>query len=161
MSWLRCWMDNSNHHMTENCQTTTNMASHYHLVECAINKIQQRYYKCHATGKLACPTKSFGLHFRFSFPWPSEAVSSLYNLRSYMKISEIFSLINGWKASRLAKIDGNFPMISRRSYQKPSLKCNYFCRSHRLLGTIKLRVVVVDRAIITLFSWWRAACSFD
>ncbi|KAL3575286.1 hypothetical protein D5086_023387 [Populus alba] len=46
-----------------------------------------------------------------------------------LHISEIFRLKNGWKTFRLAKIDGNFPMISRRSYQKPSLKGNDFCRS--------------------------------
>ncbi|KAJ6882193.1 hypothetical protein NC651_028719 [Populus alba x Populus x berolinensis] len=46
-----------------------------------------------------------------------------------LHISEIFRLKNGWKTFRLAKIDGNFPVISRRSYQKPSLKGNDFCRS--------------------------------
>ncbi|KAG6754047.1 hypothetical protein POTOM_042055 [Populus tomentosa] len=46
-----------------------------------------------------------------------------------LHISEIFRLKNGWKTFRLSKIDGNFPVISRRSYQKPSLKGNDFCRS--------------------------------
>lgn len=116
------------------------MASHHHLVEWAwlkyINKLQERYYKGHASWELMWPTIRFGLHFHFSFPWSSEEIALYTHMCPYiwlclvlLYISEIFRLKNGWKTFRLAKIDGNFLVISRRSYQKPSLKGNDFCRS--------------------------------